>query len=316
MKRHVIVLLTASSLVAISAFGAGCSSDESLAGGDAATSAESATAPSFSDLDNALNLDSGDETIVKAALADWGRGEARNRPGLRARQSEMKFVAAVSPSLDDEQLTNMVDLFLARREARQAEMHERRGDGKRFEKLASRLGLTDAQKAGLKTLHEETRAQAKSERDAFKQGAISEDQLHARLRNIHTAAREKTEALLTPEQIEKFDSMREDRIDRRREHRAGHAERTANRAAWLDAALQLSDEQASKVESALTTMAETRTSIHTSRESKAITREQAREQIRAARETLEATLKSILTTEQQTRLEILEPLIPGRRHHA
>jgi hypothetical protein len=248
LKRIIITALAASSLAVISAFGAGCSSDESLAGGDAATSAGFATAPTFSALDAALHLDSTDESVVKAALADWDRDDTGSRrPGLLARQSEMKFVAAVAPSLDDNQLTELVNLFIARREARHAVMRERRGEDKST----------------------------------------------------------------------KVASMREDRVDRRREHRADAARKPVTiRAAWLDAVLELNDEQAAAVEAALTAMADTRAAIRTSRKSETITREQAREQMLAARETRDKRLESILSEEQKTRLEIVKPLMPGRRHHA
>ena len=247
VKRTIIIAIAASSLAVITAFGAGCSSDESLAGGDAATSAGFATAPTFSDLDAALHLDSSDESVVKAALADWDRDvTGASRPGLRARQSEMKFVAAVAPSLDDNQLTALVNIVVGRRETRHAEMRERHKD-----------------------------------------------------------------------KPKRFESMREDRVDRRRENRVGLARKpVAIRAAWLDAVLELSDEQTAKVESALGAMAESRALIHKSRKTESITREQAREQLRAARETWDTTLKSILSEEQKTRLEIVKPLIPGRRHHA
>jgi hypothetical protein len=71
-----------------------------------------------------------------------------------------------------------------------------------------------------------------------------------------------------------------------------------------------------QVTAAMTTMTRTQTSIHEAREAGRLTREQSRERMRDARDTFDEALATILTAEQEKRLEILEPLHPGRRHHA
>ena len=67
---------------------------------------------------------------------------------------------------------------------------------------------------------------------------------------------------------------------------------------------------------AMTTMIQARTSVHQGREAGTITGERARQQMRAAHTTFEEALATILTEDQAKRLAILEPLRPGRHHHA
>jgi hypothetical protein len=149
----------------------------------------------------------------------------------------------VAPSLDNDQLDKLVDMMVERREARRAQMRERRGE-------------------------------------------LTREQLDAR------------------------------RGEHRRKHRGADAAGrfVEQRAAWLDAALQLSDDQEPRVKAALTTMAQAGSSIRKARKDQSITREQAHEQMRAAHDTLGDALKTILTDEQEARLDILQPLFPGGRN--
>jgi hypothetical protein len=51
-------------------------------------------------------------------------------------------------------------------------------------------------------------------------------------------------------------------------------------------------------------------------QSGSLTRDQAHEQMRTAHDAFSEKLKGILTATQSQRLEILQPLFPGRIHHA
>jgi hypothetical protein len=245
MKTILTTCISTASALALAAL-AGCGSEESLAGSNPApsTTTFTSTAPSFAELDAALELDSGDEAVVKRALETWtAASQSRSGEGKRpfGRMQEMEFVAAVAPSLDNGQLESLVDMMVERRSARREQMRERRGELTR-EKLDTRRG------------------------------------------------------------------------EHRRKHRGADAagRMVEHRAAWLDAALQLSDDQESRVKAALTTMTQARKSIRTARKEDSITREQAHEQMRAAHDTLNEAMKTILTGEQEARLEILQPLFPGR----
>jgi hypothetical protein len=282
-----------------------------------------ATAPSFSEINHALSLDDADAVVVKGALAQWQSGLKSNdarRPGMAARRGEMEFVATVAPSLDNGQLTKLVDLLVSHREAHRAEMrgqHGRAHDGDHLQALAKQLGLTKEQQDALKSLHQDTRAKADAQFAAFDKGSITEDQLHAELDAIHKAAREKMATLLSADQMAKLDSMRDERFANRLERRADNADtRLEAHAVWLDKTLELTDAQVSQVKASLKVMNDAQDAALKAVQAGSLSREQAHEQMRAAHDAFAAALKNILSAEQEQRFEILRPLVPGRIHHA
>jgi hypothetical protein len=232
----------------------------------------------------------------------------------------MQFVAAVAPSLSNDQLTKLVNLLVERRNAqREAMRAQHRGmrDGEHMKQVAADLGLTADQQAALKALHQDARSKADAQFQAFKKGDITKDQLHTQLDAIHDAAHAKLATILSADQLAKFDAMRDQRFENGIERRAGNAaDRIDAHAAWLDKALTLTDAQSSQVKAALTKLSDAQQSTFKAVEAGSTTRDQARTQMRAAHDAFAESLKGILTADQEQRLEILRQLIPGPIHHA
>lgn len=313
--RRLILFLTAAAIAAVSA---GCS-NEPLS----ADAAESPAVPRFSDINQALKLDDADAAVVKSALAEWKRGANAQKAGARgfaSRRQEMEFVATVTPSLDDEQLTSLVSLFLARREANRDQMrahHRGMRGGDHMKRITAELGLSKTQQDQLSALRQETRAKSDAQRESFAGGGVDEDQLRSALQRIHQDARTQTEAILTSDQLKKFDAMRDERFEKRVGHRVERAsDRNDNRLAWLVRTLELNDAQASRVKIALGTLGTAQETALKGVQSGSLTREKAHEQMRGAHDNFAETLKGVLSAEQTRRMEILRPLVPGRVHHA
>ena len=293
----------------------GCGSTEPVA----SEAADNSAAPSFSEVNKALTLDDTDAAVVKSALAEWKRGaNAQNAgaPGFAARRQEMEFIATVAPSLSDAQLTSLVSLLLSRREERRSDMRAqyagKRG-GDQLKQVANELGLSDKQRDQLKALHADTRAKMEAQR---KSGA-SDDQMRDAMETIHKDARTQLETILTADQVKKLDAMRDERFSNRMERRADNADKRSDaHLAWMVRTFQLSDTQATAVKAAQSTLNDAQESTSRAVQSGSLTRDQAHEQMRTAHDAFAEKLKGILTATQSQRLEILQPLFPGRIHHA
>jgi hypothetical protein len=316
MRRLIFLLITAAATVAVSA---GCGSNEPMS----ADAAESPAAPRFSDINQALKLDDADAAVVKSALAEWKRGANAQKAGARGfagRRQEMEFIATVTPSLDDGQLSSLVSLFLSRREANREQVRgHRRGvrGGDHMKQITAELGLSKTQQNQLSALRQETRAKSDAQRESFAGGGVDEDQLRSALQRIHQDARTQTEAILTADQLKKFDAMRDERFEKRMGRRVERAsDRNDNRLAWLVRTLELNDAQASQVKTALGTQSDAQETAFKGVQTGALTRDRAHEQMRSAHDACAETLKGVLNAEQRRRMEILRPLVPGQVHHA
>ena len=100
--------------------------------------------------------------------------------------------------------------------AGQAARQERRHD--RLEWLSQQLNLTDEQKQKLKPI---LRDEAKQMRAVHEDSSLTPDQKRDKVRQIHKTFRPQVQAVLTPEQQEKFKNLREEA----REKRQGKEER-------------------------------------------------------------------------------------------
>jgi periplasmic protein CpxP/Spy len=88
------------------------------------------------------------------------------------------------------------------------ERHERsgpRGEGRRGGDPFANLGLTDQQKAQLKSIHESARQQVESIRN---DSTLTADQKEAKLRSLHQSTEQQVSSVLTPEQREKLQELR------------------------------------------------------------------------------------------------------------
>ena len=77
----------------------------------------------------------------------------------------------------------------------------------RKEKMAKELGLTDDQKKQLKSLKQDQRKQMDAVR---KDSSLTQEQKQAKFKEIHQSGMEKRDALLTPEQREKMQHLRDE----------------------------------------------------------------------------------------------------------
>ena len=113
-------LASAFAMIAAPLLVAGCGQEDSTS----ATSAESSTTasgvPTYAEVSATVSLDDADATVMKAALADWQQAATQDPDGapFGFRRAQMEFVADVAPSLDDAQLTKLVELLASRNEAR------------------------------------------------------------------------------------------------------------------------------------------------------------------------------------------------------
>ena len=320
MTRPQRLSIASAALTALLAVCPGCGSNEPMSASAAGTSG----APTFSEINQALKLDQADAAIVKSALAEWTRGANAQKAGARGfagGRQQMEFIAAVTPSLDDEQLSSLVSVLLAQRDDQRDQMraHHRgmRGDGERMARLSKQLGLTARQQDELRVLLTETRAKAAAQRKSFAGGGVDEDQLRAALQRIHEDARTEMETILTADQMKKFDALRDERFENRMGRRVEHAsDRNDNHLAWLVRTLELNDAQASQVRTAQTTLRDAQAATLESVQDGSLTREAAHEKMRSARDAFQESLKGILNAEQGRRFDILQPLVPGRDHHA
>jgi hypothetical protein len=277
-----------------------------------ASAAESSAAPKFSDINQALKLDDADAAVVKSALAQWKRGGGRQ---------QMEFIATVTPSLDDEQLSSLVSFLLARRDDQRDQMraHHRgmRGNGERMARLSKQLGLTTKQQDDLRVLLTETRATAAAQRKSFAGGGVDEDQLRAALQRNHQDTRKQMETILTADQMKKFGAMRDERFEKRMgRHVERASDRHDNRLAWLVRTLELNDAQASQVKTAQTALGEAQAAALKSVQDGSLTRDAMHEKMQSAHDAFQESLKGILNAEQARRFDILQPLVPGQIHHA
>ena len=90
----------------------------------------------------------------------------------------------------------------------------RRGGGmgmRRMERMAKEMGLTDAQKAKVKTIMEAQRPQMMALRSNT---SLSDDQRRAKMRTMMTAQNKKIAAVLTPAQRKKMETMMKERRGR------------------------------------------------------------------------------------------------------
>lgn len=314
MKRRTHLILAAAALAAALS---GCGSNEPMA----SQAADNSAVPSFSEVNKALNLNDTDAAVVKSALSEWKRGaNTQNTTGFAGPRQEMEFIATVAPSLDDAQLTSLVSLLLSRREERRSDMRAqyagKRG-GDQLKQVAKELGLSNKQRDQLKALHADTRAKAETQRDALRKGSITEAQMCDAMDAIHKDSRAKLETILSADQVKKLDAMRDERFSNRMERRVDNADKRGDtHLAWMVRSLQLSDTQATAVKAAQTTLNDAQQSTFKAVQAGSLTRDQAHEQMRGAHDAFAETLKGILTTSQAQRLTILQPLFPGRIHHA
>jgi len=161
--------------------------------------------------------------------------------------------------------------------------HKAKGDKKqKVAKLAKDLNLTDAQKQQLKSINEEYKGKDKSLRDEKKA---------------------KAQAVLTSEQKAKLEQMK---TDRKNKMKAAHEKKAAE----MKKDLNLSDAQGQQIKSLNEDFKKQADAI---RNNSTLTQDQKKEQLKALGEQRKAKMNSILTPEQQQKLEAKKQTAKGKR---
>jgi Spy/CpxP family protein refolding chaperone len=302
---------------------AGCGSEEPVA--TAASDTGIAAVPSFSEIEATVSLDADDAAVVKDALAQWRKAaaDASDAGRMERHRAGMNFVATVAPSLDNAQLEDFVDFLVAYRESHMGDQGGRfQGRGERDrdrdrdrlrDETCEQLGLTAEQKAAVQALHQQTREKMREQHQAFRNGSITEEQLDQAIDALRAAQREKLAGVLSPEQMEKFDALREQHREQRMERRGDRRDAAASRhAEWLTTALALEAGQATRVRETI--------NASTSRQgelpgSGSADRDQIRLRLRDERAACDQALREILTAAQWERLQSRRRLHPRGPHH-
>ncbi len=297
----------------------GCQSEEPVATGDASSGDVATLTPSINEVEKAVSLDEEDRAVVAAALDQWQKTIAAPNDGpFRPHRAGMEFLATVAPSLDNEQLSDLVDYMRAYRDEHKdglkATRDEWHGGESRHAKMIESLTLTDEQQTAMKTLRAEHRAEMEKLHDGFRDGTIEPDQMHEAATKLREAHREKLADILTAEQLSRLDARRAERhtkmIDRHLEHMD---EAIDTHVEWITAILGLNAEQQSAVRTALQeTAAERKQAIEAARDNDSHVK--AFGGLRASHEAVLAALEKTLTPEQSERLEIVRRLHPGQPH--
>jgi periplasmic protein CpxP/Spy len=84
------------------------------------------------------------------------------------------------------------------------------GPERRLEFLSQQLNLTDDQKSKLKPILEDESKQMKT---VWDDASLSEDQKHAKMKDIRESTRPQIEAILTPDQKQKFEQLKNEGME-------------------------------------------------------------------------------------------------------
>lgn len=164
---------------------------------------------------------------------------------------------------------------------------------------AEALGLTEDQQAQMQALHESFRTEDKALRESL--ADADRDARHEAFEALRESRHEQVQALLTDEQNAQLEAFHTERLanrgdsDRRRGHRG--ADRGGERPD-LGAALGLSEDQSTQIQSLRTQLREQMQSLRASGEG-------SREQAQALRQAHHEQVQSLLTEEQRIALEEL-----------
>lgn len=180
--------------------------------------------------------------------------------------------------------------------------------GPRIDRLADALGLTDEQKAALAEAYAVFRAGIEALKDQVKDGSLTRDEAHAAADLLRADFEAALQVILTAEQYEQLQEMRQNRDCQSRGHRDPEARWTA----WLTE-IGADEAQVDAVFAALATLHDGLRDLRDQVKAGDLTRDEAREAAEALREAFDAALQEILTEEQYAALQELRPDQPPRR---
>ena len=160
------------------------------------------------------------------------------------------------------------------------------------------LNLTDAQKTQMKANHEEMNGKM----DKIRQDAsLSEDQKKSQMEALRGEQRQKMESILTPEQKTKFEEIRKNNPGRqdtsgRKEGKEGREGREGK----MKEKLGLSDDQATQMKSLHQSA---KSQIEAIKNNGTLSESAKKDQIKAIKENTKAKRQTILTPDQEKKIE-------------
>jgi DNA polymerase/3'-5' exonuclease PolX len=160
------------------------------------------------------------------------------------------------------------------------------------ERLAERLSLTEQQESTVRSYLEDQRSQMQVLRNDT---ALTREQRAQRMREITQQTRDKIQSILTVEQRQRAEDLRNQARQRVQERAAEQFDRAAR-------LLDLTPEQKSQMQSYLESQ---RTQLQALRDNTSLTQEQRRQQARAIGEQTRSNIRSLLNPMQQQKLDDL-----------
>lgn len=326
---HRIRMITAATMIAVlAAVLAGCSSGDTVTANNTPAAATAAV-PAFSDIQKAVTLDEGDAAVVQQALADWRQAAStttRNR--FERHQAGMDFVAAVAPSLDNKQLSNLVDYLVTWRDQQRTRMQQNQQNGDRLRdrdrirdhlgpmgdpaKLMESLGLSDQQKTAVQAMHQEMRQKMEALHTSIRNGSMSRDEAHKAMTALHETMHQKLATILTADQMTKFDAARQERMKAMIQRRIDNmGDRAEARVKWMSTVLGMDDAQTSRFRETVQTLTQKRKAeLETLRNGTLAPGDGHQLAMRENRDAMDQALADILTQDQSARLDIIRRLAP------
>ena len=173
--------------------------------------------------------------------------------------------------------------------------------GRQTQRLADELGLTEEQREQLRQIG---RAQSEAVRAIRQDDSLSNEEKRAKVRELNQARQDKNRGILTPNQQEKFDELRQRRRDRVGERRPRHQERGQG----LGQALDPSEEQREQLGQL---RSQQREQLRAPRDDDSLSPEEKRAKAGELRQARRARTQEILTPEQREKLSKLRERGPA-----
>jgi hypothetical protein len=162
-----------------------------------------------------------------------------------------------------------------------------------IERLAERLDLTEQQKSAVQSYLEDQRSQMEVLRNDT---TLTREQRMERVREIGEQTRAKIHSILTVEQQQRAEGLRN-------EARQRDQERGEDRLGRVERLLELTPDQKTQVQSYLENQ---RTQLQALRDNSSLTQEQRRDQARAIHQQTQSSIRSLLDPLQQQKLDDLQ----------
>ncbi len=300
--------------------------------------------PSIDDLADELNLTDEQKSEMEVALtalntvmeerrAERQQNRQNREPGERPGRFNRPdgpppihtFLVTSADILDSDQMVGLITYMSERREERREQFQGQRGQGRgpgqrgegrgflqrHLDEMAEQLNLTDEQIEQLESAHQEMR---ESIRELMQQTPGRPDEAtREQMRALHESMRETMESILTPEQLEQLEAIRNERHEERVENRQERfAERQERHLDFLTAVLDLTDAQRDQIESIMMDAHDQMVELHEQMRDRDADRETLRDQAQEIRENSAEAILAVLDEDQAEIFEALKDLMPGR----